>query len=943
MIGKKKTKIIVTLGPATKTEADLRRLKDKGVDFVRVNMSHSSEEDLKYFIDLAKKVGLEFIIDTEGSQVRTGKLKNGKIKFSENDKIEIHKSEILGDEKHICLKPGHIVEQLELGDLLYIDFDAVIVRISDVGRVKDGYIKGQVISEGTLGSNKAVVIHSGMERKFNLPALSEKDYRSIDIGLKQGIGYIAASFIRNQTAIEEVKRVTRGKMKIISKIECVDALENLDEIIEASDFLLIDRGDLSKEIPIEKIPFTQKIIIARAQRKGVGVFVATNLLESMIENKKPTRAEVHDITKTILDGAMGLTLAAETAIGKYPMECINTLNKIIRHTEQITSDSNEEKMIDNWLVEKLEKSNYLLDKQISPTLIPPHGGRLVNRILKKEPTEEYLSTLPKIIISPEAEMDVEQIAIGTFSPLEGFMCRDDFYGVLNNMRLTSGLVWPLPIVLDISEAEAADIFIGNDVVLLNRQDQAIAILHVEDKYDFDKNEVTRKLYGTNDLKHPGVAMVNKMKPMLVGGKIDLIRRRQADFKEYELTPAQVRRLFEEKGWSKIVGFHTRNVIHRSHEFIQLQALDNEYCDGLFVHPVIGKKKTGDFNAKYIIASYEKMIKDFYPKNKVVFSVFATFSRYAGPREALFTALCRKNFGCSHFIVGRDHTGVGEFYPPYASQEIFDRFDDLGIVPLRFGEIFYSEKLKTHVHENDFPGHPQDDRIQISGTQARKIFEEGGIPPEWFMRPEISELISNAIKNDEEVFMKSETASGRVLWFTGLSGSGKTTLAQELKKRFESLGKKTEIIDADAIRNSRNRHLGFSRDDIRENNRIIAGLAKEKSRQADFVLVPIISPYAADRQMAREIIGERFFELFINCPLEECIKKDVKGLYKKAIAGEISDLIGFSDANPYETPLDPDIEIFTHQMSIGESASKIMEFFKKTSFFSYGYQKDIASL
>ncbi len=928
MNDKKHTKIIATLGPATKTEADLRMLKDRGVDFVRINMSHSTLEDLEYFIGLAKKVGLEFIIDTEGSQVRTGKLKNGKIKLSENDEIEIHGAEIFGDENKISLKPGHIIGQLEPGDLLYVDFDAVIIRVTDISHAEDGYLKGQTISEGALGSNKAVVVHSGMERKYILPALSEKDYKSIKIGLDNKINYIAASFMRNKEAVDEVRRATGSKMKIISKIECVDALENLDKIIETSDYLLIDRGDLSKEIPMEKIPFVQKIIIARAEKKGVGVFVATNLLESMTLNKKPTRAEVHDIIETIADGATGLTLSAETAIGKYPMDCINTLNKIINHAEQAIGGAGEAP--DSALVKKLEKSNYLLDGHTGTSLIPPHGGRLIRRILAREPEQKYLASLPKINISPETEMDVEQIAIGTFSPLEGFMSEKDLYGVLNNTRLLSAVVWPIPVVLDISEAEAEKISQGQEVALVNEQGITVAILHVEDKYNFDKKEMNLKLYGTDDAIHPGVAMVNRMKPVLLGGKIDLIRRRRSDFKEYELTPAQVRGLFEEKGWSKIVGFHTRNVIHRSHEFIQLKALNNEYCDGLFIHPVIGKKKSGDFQAKYIIAGYEKMIKDFYPKNKVVFSVFSTFSRYAGPREALFTALCRKNFGCSHFIVGRDHTGVGDFYPPYASHEIFDRFDDLGIKPIRFGKVFYSKKLSQYLHEPETDGHDEADKLHISGTEARKMFEQGDVPPDWFMRKEISGLISKAIKRGEEVFVKDKAKTGQLVWLTGLSGSGKSTLAAALKERLAKEGKTAEIIDGDAVRKNLNKHLGFSREDIRENNRLVAELAKIKLAEVDFVLVPVIAPYKEDRQMSRDIIGSAYNEIFVNRPLEKCIESDVKGLYKKALAGKIKDFIGISPSNPYEAPVNPNLEIKIRELKIEEAVEKIINYLRNKS-------------
>jgi len=225
-------------------------------------------------------------------------------------------------------------------------------------------------------------------------------------------------------------------------------------------------------------------------------------------------------------------------------------------------------------------------------------------------------------------------------------------------------------------------------------------------------------------------------------------------KQYELTPRQVRRLFEERGWSRVVGFHTRNVIHKGHEFIQMNAMQRENCDGLFVHPVVGKKKKGDFNAEYIVRAYEEMTKNHYPKNKVVFATFSTYSRYAGPREALFTALCRKNFGCSHFVVGRDHTGVGNFYHPKASHEIFDKFPDLGIKAVTFDKVYYSDKLGKHVHERETNGHNDEEVAHISGTQAREMFLAGKQPPEWFMRPEVSKIIVDAVKKGEEVFVKN---------------------------------------------------------------------------------------------------------------------------------------------------------------------------------------------
>jgi len=282
------------------------------------------------------------------------------------------------------------------------------------------------------------------------------------------------------------------------------------------------------------------------------------------------------------------------------------------------------------------------------------------------------------------------------------------------------------------------------------------LFHLSEKYCFDKAETVKKMYGTDCRDHPGVRMVYEMQPVLLAGQVDLIKGRSSETRAYELAPKQLRRLFEDRGWAKVLGFHTRNVIHKGHEFIQLQAMEYENCDGLLVQPVVGKKKPGDFKPEYIIKSYEKMIENFYPKEKVVFAVFSTFSRYAGPREAVFTALCRKNFGCSHFIVGRDHTGVGNYYDPYASHKIFDNFPELAIKIVKFDEIFYSNKLNKYVHENGKSLSDESDKLRlISGSQARAMFLKGEMPPGWFMRPEISNIVLDAVKNGEQVFETQE--------------------------------------------------------------------------------------------------------------------------------------------------------------------------------------------
>ena len=747
----RQTKIIVTIGPATDTEQHLRDLKARGVDFVRVNMSHSSLEYLETQIALAAKVGIPFIIDTEGSQVRTGDLEEKVIHFGENAEVQLHARELVGNAHQISLKPGFVIEQLEPGDLVHVDFDTLVLRVMDVSSAADGYVTARAVSGGMLGRNKAVVIDPVFQRKFQLPPLSPKDYQSIELGLKAGIGHIAVSFVRSGESIDEARRATQGRMKIISKVECVDALENLDEIIAKSDFLLIDRGDLSKEVPIEKIPFTQKLIIDKARRQGVDVFVATNLLETMVERRNPTRAEVHDVINTVVDGAAGLTLAAETAVGRYPIECVNMLSRLILHAEGVLAGRTGTQAPAAWLTE-LEGSSYLLEA-VSSLLVPPHGGRLVNRILAETPDERILQDLPKIELDDERQMEVEQIANGTYSPLEGFMGEADFLSVVECTRLADGTLWPLPITLDVSEETARNLSIGDTVSLTDESGEVMALLHLTEKYRFDREPMARMVFGTDSADHPGVRRVRLMQPVLLAGPIDLIRARRSPMRAYEQSPAQIRRLFVDRGWSRVLGFHTRNVIHRGHEFMQMQAMQAESCDGLFLHPVIGKKKTGDYRPEYIIKSYEKMVQDFYPQGRAVLAAFSTFSRYAGPREALFTALCRKNFGCSHFIIGRDHTGVGRFYDPYASQRIFDQFPDAGIKIVKFDEVFYSRSANGYVHANCNDSSPDEgDILQIiSGSEARAMFLRGETPPGWFMRPEISDIILGALRNGRQVF------------------------------------------------------------------------------------------------------------------------------------------------------------------------------------------------
>ena len=734
-----KIKIICTIGPSSNKQDVLEKFVDRGVDFFRINLSHTEEEDIEQRIKDLLGYNIPIILDTEGPQVRSGNTEE--LIFSEGQIVKIHDKKIKCNSENLFLNPTGIIKNLQYGDIMSIDFNSLLLRVLDTSTLEQGYILSVVILGGKAGSKKAVNIEGPA---FKLPPFSVKDHKAIELAKRYGIIHFTLSFMESPESIKKFKEMY-SDAKVYSKIESKKGLDNFIEIAKISEGILIDRGDLSSQIPIEKIPFVQKFIISKVRELGKEVFIATDTLEQMSIALKPSKAEVNDIINTLLDGAAGIALTKETAVGKYPVETVNMLLNLIDQFNFINKESKDDNIIN-----KIEKSNYFYNENCPELLIKPHGGKLVNRFVP-----DYKGEIPKnnIEIDEETLMDLEQIAIGAFSPLEGFMDQNDFESVVDNMRLSNNVVWPLPIILSVNKDIMNKIKIGEDVAL-TFNNEVYGIINISDIYSANKKEAAQRIYGTFNIEHPGVKRFISLGEYFIGGKIILLKRRKAPYKIYELTPAQTRKIFTERNWSKVVGFHTRNVIHRSHEFIQFEGLKRGLCDGLFIHPVIGKKKKGDFEAELIIKSYEKMLLDFYPKLKVVFGTFATYSRYAGPREAIFTALTRKNFGCSHFIVGRDHTGVGSFYNPNASHEIFNKFDkeDLGIIPIIFDKVFYSDLEGRHIHELEFIEHPIEHRLDISGTEAREMLKAGKQPPEWFMRPEISSIITEKIKNGEKVFV-----------------------------------------------------------------------------------------------------------------------------------------------------------------------------------------------
>ncbi|MBD2450796.1 sulfate adenylyltransferase [Nostoc sp. FACHB-152] len=380
--------------------------------------------------------------------------------------------------------------------------------------------------------------------------------------------------------------------------------------------------------------------------------------------------------------------------------------------------------------------------------IAPHGGQLINRIATPEQREEFLSKAdlwPRVQLDERAVSDVEMIAIGAFSPLTGFMNQEDYDRVVTQMRLANGLVWSIPITLSVTEEVAAPLKEGDYIRLDNPQGEYIGVLQLTQKYTYDKVREAINVYRTDDAKHPGVKVLYNQGSVHLAGDIWLLQREEHPlFPKYQIDPAASRQLFKEQGWKTIVGFQTRNPIHRAHEYIQKCAL--ETVDGLFLHPLVGATKEDDIAADVRMRCYEILLEHYYPLDRVILAINPAAMRYAGPREAIFHALVRKNYGCTHFIVGRDHAGVGDYYGTYDAQYIFDEFEpsEIGIVPMKFEHAFYCTRTKQMATTKTSPSRPEE-RIHLSGTKVREMLRRGELPPPEFSRPEVAAELARAMR------------------------------------------------------------------------------------------------------------------------------------------------------------------------------------------------------
>ena len=513
--------------------------------------------------------------------------------------------------------------------------------------------------------------------------------------------------------------------------------------------------------------------------------------------------------------------------------------------------------------------------------------------------------------------DLEMIMNNGFNPLIGFLNENDYNSVVSNIRLSDGHIWPMPITLDVSDAFKEKITLGDKILLLDAFKNNIAYLTVESIYKPDKINEALNVFGTDDDTHPAVNyLFHNTENWYVGGKIDKIQDPiHTSFVNLRRTPLQVKEYLKENNYDKVIGFQTRNPMHKSHYTIAQMALKVVPGSHVLIHPVVGMTKTGDINYHTRVKCYKKIIPKY--DNNATLSLLPLAMRMAGPREALWHAIIRKNYGCTHFIVGRDHAGPGKdkngenFYDVYAAQALCkEHSKEIGIEILTFSSIGYIKELDIYAEISKIPNPDDYTILNISGTQLRQKLRDNQPIPEWFAFPEVVELLSRD--------------PGLTILLTGLSGSGKSTIAYYLREKMsEKTNKQITILDGDEIREHLSKGLGFSKEDRDTNIRRVGYISSLIAKNGGISIVPCIAPYSDTRKYFKDICKEwgNFFEIHVATPLEKCEDRDVKGLYKKVRTGEIKNFTGITD--PYEIPTNPDITIDTSNYSIPETVDIIL--------------------
>ena len=555
-------------------------------------------------------------------------------------------------------------------------------------------------------------------------------------------------------------------------------------------------------------------------------------------------------------------------------------------------------------------------------LIPPYGGKLVDLLVKGDERDRLLKkagSYPTIRLTPRQTHDLELLAVGAFSPLDRFMGSDDYQSVLNKMRLADGTVWPIPITLTIDKEDLPDQ--AEWVTLRDVHNQIMAVMKIEEVFRFNWKEEAQKVYGTLDLKHPMVSEMAGWGDLCLSGDLKVLNQPvYDDFTELRLTPAETRLKLTEIGNPNVVAFQTRNPMHRVHEELTKRA-SQEIGGSLLLHPVVGMTKPGDVDHFTRVRIYKTLVENYYDHNTML-SLLPLAMRMGGPRETVWHAIIRRNYGANYFIVGRDHAGPGvnsqgePFYGPYDAQELLKRFEtEVGVKMVPFELVVYLRDEDRYELASKIPA---DAKVaKISGTQVREDYLAKGIPlPDWFTRSESAQILLEAYPPRHK--------QGFCIWFTGLSGAGKSTIAKRLTNMLQEYGRNPTVLDGDVVRTHLSKGLGFSKEDRDANILRISFVAGEIVRHSGSVVCAAISPYRQARREARKMFTEEhFIEVFVDTPLEVCEERDVKGLYARARAGEIRNFTGIDD--PYEAPIEPEIVLQTVDVTPKKNAQLIIDY------------------
>lgn len=558
------------------------------------------------------------------------------------------------------------------------------------------------------------------------------------------------------------------------------------------------------------------------------------------------------------------------------------------------------------------------------SLIEPHGGELTE-LLVDEKTRSELHTQSRDLSSYDLNQrqlcDVELLLNGGFSPLKGFMTQEDYQSVLDDMRLKNGTLWPMPITLDVSEEFAQSITKGDKIALRDQEGVMLAVLTAEGIWKPDKEAEARAVYGTTDTHHPAVEyLFNQTGDYYIGGPVKGVALpSRYDFALHRHSPAELRAEFERMGWRDVVAFQTRNPMHRAHVELTLRAA-KETGANVLIHPVVGMTKPGDVDHYTRVRVYRKILHK-YPEYTATLSLLPLAMRMGGPREALWHAIIRKNHGCNHFIIGRDHAGPGkdaqgeDFYEPYAAQELVKQHEsELGMTIVPFKMMVYVDELDKYVAIDELEEHQE--YSSISGTELRARLADGRDLPEWFTYPEVAEELRRS--------HPPRYRQGFTVFFTGLSGSGKSTIANALQAKLQEIGgRPVTLLDGDVVRKHLSSELGFSKEHRDINVKRIGFVASEITKNGGIAICAPIAPYDATRKEVRQMInsGGGFVLVYVATSLETCKQRDRKGLYAKAEAGEIEEFTGISD--PYEEPEDADVVVGTEDSTPEEAAQQIL--------------------